>query len=90
MIVLMSGERQWMKLERRKRGRRRVIILATMGLYAGLGRWHICCSFHVFSVASFIFILWRGLGVGGSPVLYNAIGLAQVCKILKCLKLLLK
>ena len=54
MIVLMSGERQWMRLERRKRGRRRVIILATMGLYAGLGRWHICCSFHVFSVASFI------------------------------------
>ena len=52
MIFLMSGERQWMKLERRERSRRHVIILATMGLYVGLGRWHICCSFRVFSLES--------------------------------------
>ena len=52
MIFLMSGERQWMKLERRERSRRQVIILATMGLYVGLGRWHICCSFRVFSLES--------------------------------------
>jgi len=51
MIFLMSGERQWMKLERRK-SRHHVIILATMGLCVGLGRWHICCSFRVFSLES--------------------------------------